>query len=163
MQTLAVTTCDTPFGPALVGVSDNALRWLALGTGDLRADAARRYTLVEGADLPLVRTIAAGLRVGSDLAYIAVDQPGTAFQQRVWAALRAIPRGETRSYGQIADALGTAPRAVGGACGANRVMIAVPCHRVIGADGALGGFAYGVDMKRALLGAERQPLRLAAA
>ncbi len=82
---------------------------------------------------------------------------GTVFRQRVWAALRAIPRGQTRTYGQVAAEVGApgAARAVGAACGANAVMLLIPCHRVVGAGGSLGGFAAGLDRKRALLELER--------
>lgn len=78
---------------------------------------------------------------------------GTPFQQRVWAALRAIPYGETRSYGQIAAAVGNpkACRAVGMANNRNPIMIIVPCHRVIGADGRMVGYAGGVWIKEVLL------------
>jgi len=76
---------------------------------------------------------------------------GTAFQQRVWAALRRIPFGETRSYGEIARELGSSPRAIGRANGTNPICVIVPCHRVIGADGSLTGFGYGTELKRRLL------------
>lgn len=78
---------------------------------------------------------------------------GTPFQRRVWAALRAIPPGETRTYGDLARHLGTGPRAIGGACAANRIPILIPCHRVIGGDFSLGGYSGdgGLDTKRALL------------
>jgi len=78
---------------------------------------------------------------------------GTSFQQRVWAALKAIPCGETVSYGEIAKRIGrpTASRAVGAANGQNPLPIVVPCHRVIGANGKLTGYAGGVRIKRALL------------
>lgn len=66
---------------------------------------------------------------------------GTPFQRRVWAQIAAIPRGRTRTYGELATALGNAPRAVGQACGANPFPIVVPCHRVVASDGGLGGFA----------------------
>ena len=81
----------------------------------------------------------------------------TAFQQRVWKALQSIPRGETRSYSEVALQLGapTASRAVAAACGANPVAIAVPCHRVVGKDGTLTGYRWGVERKRRLLEAER--------
>ncbi|MEO0589561.1 MAG: methylated-DNA--[protein]-cysteine S-methyltransferase, partial [Pseudomonadota bacterium] len=84
---------------------------------------------------------------------IPLDVKGTAFQQRVWAALREIPAGETRSYGQLAAALGNpkGARAVGSANGANNIAVLVPCHRVVQADGSLGGYAYGPDIKRELL------------
>ncbi|MCL2075714.1 MAG: methylated-DNA--[protein]-cysteine S-methyltransferase [Betaproteobacteria bacterium] len=67
---------------------------------------------------------------------------GTQFQRRVWAEIAAIPCGETTSYAQIAENLGSAPRAVGGACGANPVPIIIPCHRVIGKNGGLTGFSH---------------------
>ncbi|MET0250324.1 MAG: methylated-DNA--[protein]-cysteine S-methyltransferase, partial [Sphingobium sp.] len=87
-----------------------------------------------------------------------VDAGGTAFQQAVWQALRAIPPGETRSYGEIAAAAGKpgAVRAAGSACGANPIAIVVPCHRVLRADGALGGYGYGVDRKQSLLAREQK-------
>ena len=82
---------------------------------------------------------------------------GTAFQQRVWNALREIPYGETRTYGQIAEMIGSpkAARAVGMANNRNPVWIAIPCHRVVGADGSLVGYAGGLEMKKALLALER--------
>ena len=82
---------------------------------------------------------------------------GTAFQQEVWDALRAIPAGETRSYGEVAAALGRpgASRAVGAATGRNPISIIVPCHRLVGASGAMTGYAGGVDRKRWLLDHER--------
>lgn len=76
---------------------------------------------------------------------------GSDFQRRVWAALRDIPWGETRSYGDLAELLGSSPRAVGRANATNPICIMVPCHRVIGADGALTGYAGGMDNKRWLL------------
>jgi methylated-DNA-[protein]-cysteine S-methyltransferase len=79
---------------------------------------------------------------------------GTAFQKRVWAALTRIPYGETRSYGELARELGSSARAVGRANATNPVCLIVPCHRVIGADGSLTGYAYGVPTKRALLDME---------
>ncbi|WP_339915590.1 methylated-DNA--[protein]-cysteine S-methyltransferase [uncultured Brevundimonas sp.] len=87
---------------------------------------------------------------------LTVRTGGTEFQRQVWAALRAIPTGETRSYGQLAAAIGKpkAVRAVGLANGANPVGIIVPCHRVIGADGSLTGYAGGLERKRWLLAHE---------
>ena len=76
---------------------------------------------------------------------------GTAFQRRVWAALLEIPRGQATTYGALAERLGSSPRAVGGAVGRNPVSLVIPCHRVLGAGGALTGYAGGVDRKRALL------------
>lgn len=84
------------------------------------------------------------------------DAQGTDFQRAVWAELDRIPAGQTRTYAQIADAIGrpTAVRAVAGAIGANPLTIAVPCHRVVGADGSLTGYAGGVERKRWLLNHE---------
>jgi O-6-methylguanine DNA methyltransferase len=81
---------------------------------------------------------------------------GTAFQQRVWSALRKIGCGQTQSYGEIAQAIGKpkAVRAVGGACGANPIPVLVPCHRVLAANRKLGGFSGGLNWKRTLLARE---------
>jgi methylated-DNA-[protein]-cysteine S-methyltransferase len=89
---------------------------------------------------------------------VALDPAGTDFQTRVWNALRTIPFGETRSYGQIAEQIGShkAVRAVGAANGANPLSIIVPCHRVIGANGKLTGFAGGLEVKARLLALERR-------
>lgn len=78
---------------------------------------------------------------------------GTAFQQRVWQAMQAIPYGETRSYGDLAEQLGSSPRAVGGACGKNPFPILIPCHRVVGRNGNLTGYtgSEGTDTKKRLL------------
>lgn len=92
-------------------------------------------------------------RAGLDLP---LDIRGTAFQHRVWQALRRIPVGSTATYGEIAQAIGTpkAVRAVGRACGSNPIAVAIPCHRVVGSDGSLTGYRGGVERKRALLAKE---------
>jgi AraC family transcriptional regulator, regulatory protein of adaptative response / methylated-DNA-[protein]-cysteine methyltransferase len=86
-----------------------------------------------------------------------LDLVGSPFQQKVWRELRAIPRGTTRTYSEIARRIGSprAVRAVGTACGKNPVAVAVPCHRVLREDGSLGGYRWGLDRKRELLAAER--------
>jgi len=88
-----------------------------------------------------------------------LDVQGTAFQERVWKALREIPAGATRSYADIAKRIGkpNAVRAVGQACGANRLAVAIPCHRVVRSDGDLSGYRWGVTRKRELLGRESAP------
>ena len=93
---------------------------------------------------------------GKQAPQLPVDVTGTAFQARVWAALRDIPYGETRSYADIAEEIGepAAVRAVGSACGANRVPLSIPCHRVVRTDGSLGGFGWGLEVKESLLAAE---------
>jgi AraC family transcriptional regulator of adaptative response/methylated-DNA-[protein]-cysteine methyltransferase len=86
-----------------------------------------------------------------------LDVRATAFQLRVWEALQAIPRGETRTYGEIAESIGSprAVRAVGTACGANPLAVLIPCHRAVGADGKLTGYRWGVERKKRLLELER--------
>jgi methylated-DNA-[protein]-cysteine S-methyltransferase len=86
---------------------------------------------------------------------------GTAFQKKVWAALERIPFGKTRSYGEIAAELGTAARALGGACGRNPIPVIIPCHRVLGSDGAMGGYSGidGIETKEFLLRHEGVPLK----
>jgi len=92
-------------------------------------------------------------KLGLDLP---LDIRGTAFQQRVWQALRAIPAGETASYAEIAERIGapTSTRAVAAACAANKIAVAIPCHRVVRSDGGLSGYRWGVERKRALLDQE---------
>jgi AraC family transcriptional regulator of adaptative response/methylated-DNA-[protein]-cysteine methyltransferase len=87
---------------------------------------------------------------------IPLDLRGTAFQRRVWEVLRRIPRGSTRTYGEIAREIGRpgAARAVAGACAGNRIAVVVPCHRVVREDGRLGGYRWGVERKRAMLARE---------
>jgi len=82
-----------------------------------------------------------------------LDPPGTPFQRRVWRALSEIPHGETRTYGQLAESLGTGPRALGGACGRNPIPVLIPCHRVLAGNGGLGGYSGidGIDTKIFLL------------
>ena len=114
-----------------------------------RVDAGRDEFLA-----PRVRAVAdalAGNEVQVPLALV-----GTAFQKRVWDALMKIPRGQTRSYAELAASLGAprAARAVASACAHNRVAVVVPCHRVIRGDGSLGGYRWGLDMKRGLLARE---------
>src|SRR3954470_24532592 len=92
-------------------------------------------------------------RIGLDLP---LDVRGTAFQERVWKALQEVPAGTTVSYAEIARRIG-APKSVragGGPCAANKLAVAIPCHRVVRNDGALSGYAWGVDRKRALLDRE---------
>lgn len=88
------------------------------------------------------------------VAGLPLDPRGTEFQRRVWDALLAIPYGETRTYGELAAELGSSPRAVGTAVGRNPISVIVPCHRVVGADGSLSGYAGGLDRKRVLLALE---------
>jgi methylated-DNA-[protein]-cysteine S-methyltransferase len=112
---------------------------------------------IDDPDLPAavqLREYFAGTRRSFD---VALDAAGTPFQRAVWDALLTVPYGRTTTYGEVAARLGrpTASRAVGAANGQNPIAIIVPCHRVIGASGALTGYAGGLDRKRLLLGLER--------
>lgn len=106
-----------------------------------------------------VRQLRAWLKDSRFVFALPLAPAGTPFQRRVWAQISAIPCGETRHYGDLATALHSAPRAVGGACGANPYPLAIPCHRVIAKDGGLGGFnrergGLLLDIKRWLLAHE---------
>jgi len=107
---------------------------------------------------PVARVLAGAVRGEADPTTLPLDVAGTAFQVRVWEALRAIPSGETRTYSQVAASIGSprAVRAVGSACASNPAALTVPCHRVVRQDGSLAGYRWGVETKRALLRAEAQ-------
>lgn len=147
----------TSLGPMLVAATDKGVCCLAFGEGEaeLQARFPRAELLAAGEDFRALfaAVVAAVEQPGPGSAAIPLDVKGTAFQQRVWEELRRIPSGETRSYGELAAALGNpkASRAVGGANGANHVAVLIPCHRVIAADGTLGGYAYGLAIKAELL------------
>lgn len=151
------TVMTTSLGPMLVAATDKGVCCLAFGEGE--AELAARFPKAELVpageafrDL-FAAVLEAVEQPGPGSAAIPLDVQGTAFQQRVWEELRRIPHGETRSYGELAAALGNpkASRAVGGANGANHVAVLIPCHRVIAADGTLGGYAYGLAIKAELL------------
>jgi AraC family transcriptional regulator of adaptative response/methylated-DNA-[protein]-cysteine methyltransferase len=151
----------TSLGPMLVGATEMGVCCLAFGEGEaeLQARFPRAELLAAGEDFRdlFAQVVAAVEQPGPGSAAIPLDVKGTAFQQRVWEELRRIPHGETRSYSELASALGNpkASRAVGGANGANNVAVLIPCHRVIAADGTLGGYAYGLEIKAELLKRER--------
>ncbi len=162
----------TPFGWMIVGATERGLCWLALGTTSAEAEASLREEFPLATlrrDPSLARLVDAALqsvRDGSDLfasraTTESLDLRGTVFQLRVWQALRAIPRGETRTYSQLARDMGEprSTRAVARACATNRVAIVVPCHRVVGVSGSLTGYRWGLDRKRMLLEAERTGAR----
>ena len=153
-------TFSTPFGPFSVAVNESGAV-VATAFGDVAALAQRLgpSDLTHAPDRALlarrqIRAYFAGELREFDLPFAPA---GTAFQQRAWAALQRIPFGDTRTYGQLATALGNpnASRAVGRANATNPICLVVPCHRVIGADGSLTGFAFGEDIKRRLLEHER--------
>jgi AraC family transcriptional regulator of adaptative response/methylated-DNA-[protein]-cysteine methyltransferase len=168
-ERIGFTTARTPFGWMVVGATERGLCWLALGSTSAEAEGSLREefplaTVRRDASLStLVDAALESVRDGSDLGRGRVgleglDLRGTVFQLRVWEALRRIPRGETRSYSELAREMGEpkATRAVARACALNRVAVVVPCHRVVGASGSLTGYRWGVERKRALLEAERR-------
>jgi len=147
----------TSLGPMLVAATDKGVCCLAFNEAEaqLRARFPRAELIPADEDFRALfaQVLEAVEQPGAGSAAIPLDVHGTAFQQRVWDELRRIPHGETRSYGELAAALGNpkASRAVGGANGANNVAVLIPCHRVIAADGTLGGYAYGLAIKAELL------------
>jgi AraC family transcriptional regulator of adaptative response/methylated-DNA-[protein]-cysteine methyltransferase len=155
------------FGWIIVGATQRGLCWLALAATKAEAEASLRNEFPAASlhsDAALSQWVDAALAVvngptnsSKELAAPQVlDLRGTEFQLRVWQALREIPRGETRSYSQLAKELGNAKatRAVARACAMNRVALMVPCHRVVGVGGSLTGYRWGVERKRQLLNAE---------
>lgn len=156
---LAYETLDTPDGPFTVVESGGtvvAAGWSADAPALLARSAHRGETAGTGrlTSADAVRAFYGG--EADAVADVRIGPAGTDFRLRVWDALRAIPAGETRTYGEVAASLGSAgaSRAVGAACGANAIAVFIPCHRVTGAKGALTGFAWGVDVKRSLLARE---------
>ena len=155
---------ETTLGSILVASSNKGVAAILLGDDPdtLARDLQDRFpqaTLI-GADADYEALVAKVVgfveapRIGLDLP---LDVRGTAFQQRVWQALCDIPIGQTLSYTDVAERIGapSATRAVAGACAANRLAIAIPCHRVVRNDGALSGYAWGVERKRQLLAIEK--------
>ena len=166
-EAIGFTTARTAFGWLVVGATNRGLCWLALGGTSAEAEASLREefplaSLRRDAEMKwMVEAALAGLEgkaMKAAAPQVPLDLRGTAFQLRVWQALRAIPRGETRTYSQLAREMGEpkATRAVARACAVNRVAVVVPCHRVVGLSGALTGYRWGVERKRQLLEAERR-------
>jgi len=162
------TTLDTLLGHLLVATTDRGICSVILGknetavVGDLRKEfPGANFERTDAGDDWIANIIA---RITADLdgsnapesPLPPIDIRATAFQWRVWQALQHIPRGETRSYSDIATAIGKprSVRAVANACGRNRLAVVVPCHRVIREDGSLGGYRWGIERKRTLLARE---------
>jgi len=162
---LVIDTFASPIGPVTLASDGRALVGLDFGAPSehvlarLQSRFGPDAVVREGSD-PQGFTSRVAAYFGGELDALAgcpVDGGGTPFQRRVWTALREIPPGETLSYSALAKRLGTpgACRAVGLANGRNPIAIAVPCHRVIGADGSLTGYGGGIERKRWLLAHER--------
>ena len=165
-ERIAYTLADSSLGRVLVATTDRGVCLVIFGEDDaqLVAEAGRRFPRATLAPAPgeHAEWVAAVVRLvdapgSARTADVPLDARGTVFQQQVWSALREIPPGQTVTYSQLASAIGrpTATRAVAQACGANPTAVVVPCHRVIGADGTLTGYRWGVERKRALLARER--------
>lgn len=146
--------CETPFGRIGIAEESGAITNLFFGN-------TVRPGAYEEAETPLLQKAAAQLQayLGGERAMfdLPLAPEGTVFERMVWESLLTIPYGETRTYGQLAARLGRpqASRAVGRANGRNPISIIIPCHRVIGANGALTGYAGGLPMKKALLALEQ--------
>ncbi len=155
---------DTPLGRLVIGATDVGLCWVSLAASDetllreLRTEFPRADIIPDGDDAlrPVLDAVIARLAGDHAAPDVAVDMQVTAFQQRVLDALIAIPFGETRSYSEIAAAVGKpgAARAVANVCATNRVAVVIPCHRVIHADGSMSGYRWGNEIKKALLRVE---------
>ena len=162
---ITYTTFASPLGCILLASTEQGLCSVKLGDNP---DVLARMLAAEFSEAELKEDrrgmkdirerVLAFLSGDGTLNKLPLDILGTVFQQRVWAQLRQIPRGETRTYKDIAEAIGapTAVRAVGSACGANPVALVIPCHRALRTDGGLGGYAWGVKRKETLLKIERK-------
>lgn len=159
--TIRWTLADTSLGTVLVAATERGLCRVSFGEdGAALATRFPRATIeAGGAALQALaeRVVAAVETPGLDT-NLPRDVQGTAFQERIWQALEAIPAGETRSYAELAAAAGHpgATRAAGSACGANPLAVVVPCHRARRADGGAGGYAWGIERKQALLHREKE-------
>jgi AraC family transcriptional regulator of adaptative response/methylated-DNA-[protein]-cysteine methyltransferase len=160
-QTIRYACFATPLGTVLAAATAQGLCSIKLGddpaASRLLAEEFAAAELTEDSLLGLREKILSFIAGEASLARVPLDIRGTVFQRRVWETLRRIPRGETRTYQDIARAIGAprAVRAVGSACGANPVALAVPCHRAVRSDGGLGGYAWGIARKKKLLKLEK--------
>lgn len=159
--TIRWTTADTSLGPLLVAATDKGLCRVSFDEDEaaLRQRFPNAEIATGGAALAdLAARVVAQVESPERDQDLPLDVRGTAFQEAVWQALKRIPPGETRSYAELAALAGkpAAVRATGSACGANDVAVLIPCHRALRSDGSLGGYAYGLDRKRALLDRERR-------
>jgi AraC family transcriptional regulator, regulatory protein of adaptative response / methylated-DNA-[protein]-cysteine methyltransferase len=157
--TIRWAIAQTTLGNMLLAATDKGICRLSFDedAGELRRRFPRADIVLGGADFAdLVKRAVAAVDHPAQMPSLPLDVQGTAFQQAVWAALQAIPPGETRTYAQIAAAVGKpkAVRAAGTANGANNIAVLIPCHRVIRTDGSMGGYAYGIERKEKLLAME---------
>jgi AraC family transcriptional regulator of adaptative response/methylated-DNA-[protein]-cysteine methyltransferase len=156
---------ETSLGKMMVAATDKGVCCLAFneGEGELRERFPKADLRAGGVSFTkLLAEVVAQVEAPGRPHHIPLDVQGTAFQEAVWQELRKIPEGETRSYADIAAAIGKpkAVRAVGSANGANHVAVLIPCHRVVRSDGTMGGYAYGLEIKQRLLQKEANDDRL---
>ena len=162
---IVYTIVDSSLGRLLVGATEKGVSRISIDDDDealeaMLRDEYPRATLTRSDDAlkDWVETVLSRLEgAPSTNGDVPLDIQGTAFQRRVWEALRTIPRGETRSYLQVAEDIGNskAVRAVANACATNPLPIVIPCHRVVRSDGTLGGYRFGTERKAALLSREK--------
>ena len=163
--TLRYTTVPTAVGRMLVAVTERGITAVSLGETEaalvalLRSDYPKAVFRRDrkGLEQPVSRLLQC-LNGSAAVGRLPLDVKATAFQRKVWQALQEIPRGQTRSYQQIARAIGqpTAARAVARACAGNPVAVAIPCHRVVRGNGQLAGYRWGLERKQRLLALERR-------
>lgn len=162
---LTFATSDSSFGLLCMATTARGVCFVGLYEDSASAESAL-HAQYPHVDLhrdsetlaPMVEAVLRHLRDGDSLDALPLDIHATAFQWRVWHALRAIPYGETRTYAQLAESIGKADsvRAVAAACGRNPAALVIPCHRVLGKDGALTGYKWGITRKQQLLAHEAQ-------
>jgi len=157
MTTMHYRTIDSPVGPLTLAGTGSTLMHLRMVDQTHEPDRSDWQPAEREVFAEAVEQLAAYFAGDLTEFDLDLDMVGTEFQRKVWAALRTIPYGETRSYGEIAEQIGSpaASRAVGMANGRNPIGIIVPCHRVIGSTGGLTGYGGGLDRKRQLLALER--------
>jgi len=162
-QQIGFCTFSCPLGTVLIAATAKGICSVKLGdhASRLQKLLAEEFSQAEIREVELrdlKEKILAFINGEVGLAKLPLDVRGTVFQRRVWEELRRIPRGETRTYREIARAIGApeAVRAVGSACGANPVALVVPCHRAVRTDGGLGGYAWGLARKKKLLALEKK-------
>jgi AraC family transcriptional regulator of adaptative response/methylated-DNA-[protein]-cysteine methyltransferase len=158
--TVVYTVVDSPLGSLLVASTERGVCKVTIGDSDPECAAWLRdefhaAVIIRDDDAlgEVVADVLTRLEGRTPASTLPLDVRGTAFQRRVWEELQRIPAGETRTYGEVADAIGApgAARAVGSACGSNPVPVVVPCHRVVPASGGVGNYGLGPHRKRALL------------
>ncbi len=160
-QVLLWSVTSTPVGDVIAVATPRGLAAVRIGeeerlVSEIEAEFPQATLTRDDAAMVDVMRALRALTTGSPAAGLPVDVHGTAFQARVWRALQEIPAGETRTYSDVAAAIGspTSVRAVARACATNRVALAIPCHRVLRADGELAGYRWGLAVKRSLLASE---------